>query len=132
MATRRLEQGRVDFHIGGRIRLRRAELGLTQEDLAALLGISYQQVQKYEAGTNRVSAGRLFEIARTLNVDLAYFFDGYDGAARQSPLPHGGHNRAAIELVRNFLDLKDETLRSAVTTLLRALRDQETHRPARD
>ncbi len=132
MATGRPAQGRVDFHIGGRIRLRRAELGLTQEDLAGLLGISYQQVQKYEAGTNRVSAARLFEIAHALNADLAHFFDGYDGTARRSPLPHGGHNRAAIELVRNFLDLKDGTLRSAVTTLLRALHDQKAHRPAGD
>lgn len=100
-------------------------MGLTQEDLGRALGISYQQIQKYETGANRISAGRLFEVGRALTVDVAYFFDGYDGARPASTLPHGGHNRAAIELVRNFSELKDETLRNAVTTLLRALRDQQ-------
>ena len=67
---------RVDFHVGERIRERHAELGLTQEDLGRTLQISYQQIQKYETGANRVSAGRLFEIATALSVEIAYFFDG--------------------------------------------------------
>lgn len=119
---------RVDYHVGERIRERRAELGLTQEDLGAALQISYQQIQKYETGANRVSAGRLYEIAVALGVDVAYFFDGYDTDSRGTPMPHGGHNRAAIELVRNFLEIKDESLRSAVTTLMRALKEQEAQK----
>jgi len=111
--------------VGERIRHRRAEMGLTQEDLGRNLEISYQQIQKYETGANRISAGRLFEVAGALTVDVSYFFEGYNGAKPASPLPHGGHNRAAIELVRNFLELEDEALRNAVTTLLRALRDQQ-------
>jgi transcriptional regulator with XRE-family HTH domain len=114
---------RVDFHVGERIRERRAELGLTQEDLGRTLQISYQQIQKYETGANRVSAGRLFEIATALSVEIAYFFDGYETGLPAEPLPHGGHNRAAIELVRNFLEIQDESVRSAVTTLMRALKD---------
>ena len=114
----------VDRHVGERIRHRRAETGLTQEDLGRVLEISYQQIQKYETGVNRISAGRLFEVGRVLSVDVSYFFDGYDCAKPTASLPHGGHNRAAIELVRNFLEIEDETLRNAVTTLLRALRDQ--------
>lgn len=119
---------RVDFHVGERIRERRAELGLTQEDLGGTLQISYQQIQKYETGANRISAGRLFEIASALDVGISYFFDGYAGDEPDEPLPHGGHNRAAIELVRNFLEIKDESLRSAVTTLMRALKDHDGRR----
>ncbi|MGD0143510.1 MAG: helix-turn-helix transcriptional regulator [Rhizomicrobium sp.] len=124
-ALKKPDGSEVDRHVGERIRRRRAEMGLTQEDLGRVLEISYQQIQKYETGANRISAGRLFEVASALSADVAYFFDGYAGSKPASALPHGGHNRAAIELVRNFLELKDETLRNAVTTLLRALRDQQ-------
>ena len=123
--SKRPDSATLDRHVGERIRHRRAEMGLTQEDLGRILQISYQQIQKYETGANRISAGRLFEVGRVLTVEMSYFFDGYDGAKPSSALPHGGHNRAAIELVRNFLELRDETLRNAVTTLLRALRDQQ-------
>jgi transcriptional regulator with XRE-family HTH domain len=118
-------QDGVDRHVGERIRHSRTEMGLTQEDLGRVLQISYQQIQKYETGANRISAGRLFEVGRALSVDISHFFEGYDGARPSSALPHGGHNRAAIELVRNFLELRDETLRNAVTTLMRALREQQ-------
>lgn len=121
----RPEHRSVDRHIGERIRERRAEMGLTQEELGAALSISYQQVQKYETGANRVSAGRLFDIAATLGVDIGYFFASYRGNVRGEPLPHGGHNRSAIELVRNFLEIKDEGVRAAVTGLLRALKEQD-------
>jgi transcriptional regulator with XRE-family HTH domain len=118
--------GRVDRHVGERIRVRRTELGLTQEELARQLGISYQQVQKYETGANRISAGRLYEIAEELRVGVACFFEDYESGKPNVELPHGGHNRAAIELVRNFQELKDENLRAAVTSLLKAMRDQQT------
>ncbi|HSM95892.1 MAG TPA: helix-turn-helix transcriptional regulator [Rhizomicrobium sp.] len=113
----------VDDHVGERIRVRRTELGLTQEDLARQLGISYQQVQKYETGANRISAGRLYEIAGELGVAVAYFFEDFDSGKRDAEMPHGGHNRAAIDLVRNFQGIRDEALRSAVTSLLKAMRD---------
>lgn len=119
---------RVDDYVGERIRIRRTELGLTQEDLARQLHISYQQVQKYETGANRISAGRLYEIAGELNASVAYFFEDFDSKKQNSEMQHGGRNRAAIDLVRNFQELKDENLRSAVTNLLKAIRDQE--RPA--
>jgi transcriptional regulator with XRE-family HTH domain len=125
IARKRPDAPGVDRHVGERIRHRRAEMGLTQEDLGRMLEISYQQIQKYETGANRISAGRLFEVSRALMVDVSYFFDGYDGAKPATMLPHGGHNRAAIELVRNFSELRDESLRNAVTTLLRALREQQ-------
>ena len=113
---------RVDDHVGSRIRLRRTLLGMTQEQLAAALGISYQQIQKYETGANRVSAGRLYEIGQRLDVDISYFFEGLDPAGEAHSLPHGGRNRIAIDLVRNFLEIADEDQRSALANLVKTLK----------
>ena len=113
---------RVDDYVGARIRLRRTLLGMTQEQLAVALAISYQQVQKYETGTNRVSAGRLFELATILDTSVAFFFDGLDPAVAQSELPHGGRNRIAIDLVRNFLEIANEDQRMALANLVKTLR----------
>jgi DNA-binding XRE family transcriptional regulator len=66
----------IDRHVGARIRERRIMLGLTQQQLADLIGVTYQQAHKYERGINRVSAGRLFEVAQVLGVPVSYFFDG--------------------------------------------------------
>src|ERR1700761_8172047 len=114
---------RVGDHVGERIRIRRTEMGLTQEELARQLSISYQQVQKYETGANRISAGRLYEIALKLTADVSYFFEGFDTDRVSAQMAHGGHNRAAIELVRNFHEIKDENLRSAVANLMKALKE---------
>ena len=115
---------RIGGHIGGRIRRRRTELGLTQEQLGLMLGVSYQQIQKYETAANRVSAERLYELARTFGVEVSYFFDGLQAEGSGGALPHGGHDRAAIELVRNFLALDNEAMRTAVSGLLKVLREQ--------
>ncbi|MCP5433244.1 MAG: helix-turn-helix transcriptional regulator [Alphaproteobacteria bacterium] len=96
-------------------------MGLTQEQLAAALNISYQQVQKYETGANRVSAGRLYEISRKLEVDVGFFFEGLDPDPSAGPMPHGGRNRAMIELVRNFSEIQDAHIRSAVSSLVKSL-----------
>lgn len=112
----------VDEHVGERIRQRRTALGLTQENLAGKLGISYQQVQKYETGSNRVSAGRLYEIGRSLEVDPGFFFDGLDPDRPVGQgLPHGGRQRATIEMVRNFEAIEDAALRGALVQLVRAV-----------
>jgi transcriptional regulator with XRE-family HTH domain len=66
----------IDLHVGARVRMRRKLLGMSQEKLADALGLTFQQVQKYERGANRVSASKLFEISRFLDVAPAYFFDG--------------------------------------------------------
>lgn len=70
----------VDVHVGLRVRLRRKQMDFSQERLAAGLGLTFQQIQKYERGSNRISASKLFEIARLLQVPIAYFFEGIDGA----------------------------------------------------
>ena len=74
----RSEPDEVDVHVGNRVRLRRKELGLSQVRLAQSLGIAFQQVQKYECGTNRISASRLFKIAQVLRVRVDSFFEGLD------------------------------------------------------
>ncbi len=113
----------IDQHVGERIRLRRTERGLTQEQLADALDVSYQQVQKYETGANRISAGRIYEIARKLEVEVGYFFEGLEngepGAA--PPLEHGGRQRSAIELVRKFAQIQDPEVRAAIAGLVKTI-----------
>lgn len=116
---------RVDAYVGERIRDRRTSLGLTQEHLASALQISYQQVQKYETGANRVSAGRLFELARILDIDVSYFFDGLNEQDEMTPLDHGGKNRSAIELVRNFAAIENQTVRAALSGLVKTIATPE-------
>ena len=119
---------RVDDHVGERIRERRTMMGLTQEHLAQALDISYQQVQKYETGANRVSAGRLYEIAKRLEVDVAYFFENLEPLTLSIPLEHGGKNRSTIELVRNYSEIDEPAVRSAVSGLIKSLAGKERRR----
>jgi len=112
---------RIDAHVGERIRLRRTEAGLTQEQLASALDISYQQIQKYETGANRVSAGRILEIARKLGVEVGDFFEGLQDDVSGPPLEHGGHQRSAIELVRTFGQIKDPEVRAAIAGLVKTI-----------
>ena len=75
----------VDLHVGGRIRMRRRILGVSQEKLAEALGLTFQQVQKYERGANRVSASKLYEIAKTLQAPITYFFEGLADPVSSDP-----------------------------------------------
>jgi len=111
---------RIDHLVGQRIRLRRNMLGLTQEALADSLGISYQQIQKYETASNRVSAGRLFEIAAKLNTPVAYFFQGVEDMPEDDE-PATAGSRVNIELVRSFGLIDDSLVRSALLGLIRDL-----------
>ena len=111
----------VDTIVGERIRRRRILAGLTQDQLGEALGVSYQQIQKYETGANRVSAGRLYEIAKILQSDVSLFFEGLDETAEAEPLGHGGKNRSTIELVRNFGAIDNPSIRSAVSGLVKSI-----------
>src|SRR6202049_405282 len=102
----------IDDHVGARIRERRIMLGQTQQQLADLIGVTYQQAHKYERGINRVSAGRLFEIARVLSVPVSYFFDGLDS---QSGKPVGERERMCLELARNFTQIPNERHQEALS-----------------
>lgn len=90
----------VDGYVGGRIRERRVMLGLSQQQMANLIGVTYQQAHKYERGINRISAGRLYEIARVLQVPVSYFFEGLDGNVGDEDL--SVRQRMCLELARNF------------------------------
>ena len=78
---------KVDGHVGRRVRERRREIGMSQGKLGNALKISYQQVQKYEIGLNRVAAGRLWDIAKLLEVDVGYFFEGIQRRAKRKAKP---------------------------------------------
>jgi transcriptional regulator with XRE-family HTH domain len=120
---------RIDRRIGERIRTRRIALGLTQEQLASSLGVSYQQVQKYERGTNRISAARLVVLAQRLGLSAEHFLDG--GPANAAALPlvdipeQGGRQRAAIELARGFAAIDDPDVRLAVASVVRAVIERQ-------
>ena len=108
----------IDDHVGARIHERRIMLGLTQQQFAELVGVSYQQLHKYERGINRVPAGRLFEIAHVLSVPVGYFYEGI-GEEGVRPLPL--RERMVLELTRNFADITDERHQQALVALTRAL-----------
>ncbi|MBY0430608.1 MAG: helix-turn-helix transcriptional regulator [Rhodospirillales bacterium] len=74
----------IDMHVGKRLRLRRALLGLSQEKLGEAIGLTFQQIQKYERGTNRIGASRLFDLARVLGVPVSFFFDDMDNATKDA------------------------------------------------
>jgi transcriptional regulator with XRE-family HTH domain len=108
----------IDDHVGGRIRERRIMLGLTQQQLAEMIGVTFQQAYKYERGINRVSAGRLFEIARALSAPITYFFEGI---GEEGPRPILPHQRTLLEITRNIAEIRNEKHREAISQLARAL-----------
>ena len=93
-------------------------LGLSQQQLAEMIGVTYQQAHKYERGVNRVSAGRLFEIARILNAPINYF---YEGVGEEGPKQITPHQRMLLEIARNFTEIRNEKHQEAVSQLARAL-----------
>jgi transcriptional regulator with XRE-family HTH domain len=108
----------IDNHVGRRIRDRRIMLGLTQQQLAEVIGVTYQQAHKYERGINRVSAGRLFEIARALAAPITYF---YEGIGEEGPRQITLHQRMQLKIARNFAEIRNEKHQEALSQLARAL-----------
>jgi transcriptional regulator with XRE-family HTH domain len=108
----------TDDHVGARIRGRRIVLGLTQQQLAERIGVTYQQEHKYEKGINRISAGRLFDFARVLSVPVDYFFDGLGEEGGQPKTPR---ERMMLEIARNFSEFTNERHQVAFSNLARAL-----------
>jgi transcriptional regulator with XRE-family HTH domain len=121
MSTARRSTARtqdIDRHVGGRVRERRIMLGLTQQQLADLIGVTYQQAHKYERAINRISAGRLFEIAQVLGVPVSYFFAGLEQDSDRSITPR---ERMCLELARNFAQIPNERHQEALSQLARVL-----------
>ena len=109
----------TDRHVGSRIRARRIMLGLSQQQMADLIGVTYQQTHKYERGINRISAGRLYEIAQVLKVPVSFFFDGLESQVDESTLPE--RQRMCLELARNFSQISNERHQEALSHLARAM-----------
>ncbi len=124
----------IDVHVGQQIRQRRATLGMTQEQLATMLGVSFQQVQKYERGVNRVGASRLHDLMTALDVPVGYFFRDAPAGPPGSPAAAPGvretqpslgddifSRRETIDLVRAFSRITDPGVRQHVLDLVRSL-----------
>ena len=114
----------IDQHVGARLRLRRTVLGLSQEKVAKAVGVTFQQLQKYEAGQNRISASRLHAVAKLLDIDIPFVFDGVRVGARvETPPDREGDvrlNRETLELARNYLRIADPRTRKALFDLIAA------------
>ena len=126
----------IDVHVGSRIRLRRTLLGMSQERLGEALGLTFQQVQKYERGVNRVGASRLFDLARVLDVPISFFFDdmaegsGLGTAGRRAAgfeqsqeafSDETLNRRETLELVRAYYRISDPAVRKRVFELIKSM-----------
>ena len=123
----------VDRAVGQRVRVRRLLLGMSQEALGERLGLTFQQVQKYEKGVNRVSASRLFDLGQVLEVPITFFFQEFasnskfndapkeEGALDVSQTLHLLRTDKAVQLMRAFDRIKDESMRTAIVSHVRAL-----------
>jgi transcriptional regulator with XRE-family HTH domain len=113
----------IDRYVGARMRERRIMLGLTQQQLAELIGVTYQQAHKYEKGINRIAAGRLSSIAQALGVEVGYFFESVDAA--QTSVTPSPQQRLLLELTRSFVALPSRKHQEAVCNLARVLANSE-------
>jgi transcriptional regulator with XRE-family HTH domain len=118
VGSRRPRAQDIDRHIGARLRQRRVMNGLTQQGLADLIGVTYQQAHKYENGVNRIAAGRLYTIAQVLGVEVGYFFEGLESAAPNEPTPQ---QRMFLDLARNFRSIRARKHQEAICLLTRIL-----------
>ncbi len=126
----------VDVHVGARVRMRRTIMGMSQERLDEALGLTFQQVQKYERGVNRVGASRLFEMSRILDVPVTFFFEGFTGEARggtgtaseSSTFSEAQElsKREILELARAFDRIRDSRVRRRILELTKSLGAEPT------
>ncbi len=133
MAVATKKPNPIDIHVGGRVRLRRMMLGMSQEKLGEQLGITFQQIQKYEKGTNRIGASRLQNISSVLTVPVSFFFDGApgfpDGKAGGQAEGHAAGNfvvdflssSEGLQLNRAFVRIADARVRRRIIDLVRSI-----------
>ena len=108
----------TDVHVGKRIREARIAKGLSQTELGKLLGVSFQQIQKYEKGTNRLGASRLWALATSLNLPVPYFFEGLSGAPRAAEAGQAELSRKSISTAAKLHQLRNDTLRRQIIGLI--------------
>ncbi len=125
----------IDLQVGNRVRIRRMLIGMSQERLGDLLGLTFQQVQKYEKGVNRIGAGRLFEVSRILNVPIDFFYEGVAAQLAGQPgmsEPEGAppvmefvSSGEGLQLSLAFMKIKDAKVRKRVLDLVKSLAEEE-------
>jgi transcriptional regulator with XRE-family HTH domain len=124
----------IDMHIGKRLRQRRTMMGLSQEAVARAVGITFQQVQKYEKGSNAMNARRLYEFAHFMSVPVAYFFDGLEQAGTavgfaESEAEAFDHKRVSdresLEMMKAFKRIKEQVIRKRLADLVRAVAENK-------
>ncbi|MEM8936751.1 MAG: helix-turn-helix transcriptional regulator [Pseudomonadota bacterium] len=131
----------IDAHVGARVKFRRMILGMSQEKIAKELGLTFQQIQKYEKGVNRIGAGRLYELSRLLDVPVQFFYDDYDTPiaaapgmaeddADEDPLLSLVSSPEGIALCRAFSTIKDPNVRRRVIELVQSIAENEANRQA--
>jgi transcriptional regulator with XRE-family HTH domain len=114
----------VDKQVGARVRMRRMMIGMSQEKLAEALGLSFQQVQKYEKGSNRIAPSRLAVIAKTLDVPVTFFFEGTgakSGSGKDPLITQLLSSRDGLQLGESFLKIRDKTVRRRLVDLAQSL-----------
>jgi transcriptional regulator with XRE-family HTH domain len=129
----------VDVHVGSRLRVRRSLLGLSQERLAESMGLTFQQVQKYERGINRISAGRLFQLSKILEVPITYFYEqiqditgkahAYTGLSEEGQDDYNAdedimNNKETLLLVRTYYMIKDPEARKEIFRFIKSMADR--------
>jgi transcriptional regulator with XRE-family HTH domain len=130
----------IDVHVGGRVRFRRMLLGMSQEKLGERLGLTFQQVQKYEKGINRIGASRLFDLAQVLGVPVQFFYEEAPTGELQPVMPDGFaekpaensiveflRSRDGLELNKAFVRISDAKARRAIVDLVRSLANDDTN-----
>jgi transcriptional regulator with XRE-family HTH domain len=122
----------IDVHVGSRIRMRRQLINMSQERLGELLDITFQQVQKYEKGANRISASRLFYTAKTLGVPVQFFFEGLPGVEHETGMKESAHSddftsalmtSEGIALAKTFREADTQTKRKLIVSLAKLIVD---------
>lgn len=124
----------VDVHVGARVKLRRTMLGMSQDKLGESLGLTFQQIQKYEKGVNRIGASRVFQIARILDVPIQYLFDDFDTPPMAGFAEDDGETASfmdllstpdGVQLCRHYSKITDPKVRKRVLDLVKAIAEPE-------
>jgi transcriptional regulator with XRE-family HTH domain len=126
----------VDIQVGNRVRIRRMLIGMSQEKLGELLSLTFQQVQKYEKGVNRIGAGRLYDVSRILGVPIDYFYEGIStqpanaGEDGAPPVMEFVSSGEGLQLSLAFMKIKDSKVRKRVLDLVKSLAEEEAEKAA--
>lgn len=119
----------IDIQVGNRVRIRRMLIGMSQEKLGDMLGLTFQQVQKYEKGVNRIGAGRLFEVSRILNVPIDFFYEGVSSTGQPesdgAPVMEFVSSGEGLQLALAFMKIKDGKVRKRMLDLVKSLAEEE-------